>query len=125
MRCSIHPLRPDVVRLTRSGLAGTGSGPTISRTSFATAIEKKGEDLMTHMSVSAAGRTRGLASRSTAVAMAIASGSLLALMVLRGHAIGGEIWGPIAGIMALAASILTFAVHRSSGRVGRSAIVLL
>jgi hypothetical protein len=56
--------------------------------------------------------------------MAIASGSLLALMVLRGHDIGGEIWGPIAGVMAVSASILTFAVHRSSGRVGRTAIAL-
>ncbi|MEX1296686.1 MAG: hypothetical protein AB1Z67_10980 [Candidatus Limnocylindrales bacterium] len=62
---------------------------------------------------------------STAFAMTIATGFLLALMVFRDHDIGGEIWGPVAGATALVASILTFAVHRSSSRVGRASILLL
>ncbi|MEX1335079.1 MAG: hypothetical protein AB1Z66_07255 [Candidatus Limnocylindrales bacterium] len=67
---------------------------------------------MIDTSISAPSRNERVASMSTAFAMTIATGFLLALMVFRDHDIGGEIWGPVAGATALVAGNHTVALQR-------------
>ena len=80
---------------------------------------------MSHQQVLTESPPKRLASRRNTVAMVLACGFLLAFMLWRGHATGGEIWGLVAAFAAFAASILALAVRPGGSRVGLAAVVLL
>ena len=50
---------------------------------------------------------------------------LLAAMAVRGHAIGGEVWGLVAAVLALGASLATWSALRSGRRGDRLATAVL
>ncbi len=80
---------------------------------------------MTTQPISVAARTTTPGATIISVSLVVAYAILLATMLERGHAAGGEIWGLIATVVGLAASILTLVVLHSSRRAVRVAVVVL
>ena len=64
-------------------------------------------------------------SRGLATALVLASCALLAVMAVRGHDVGGEVWGLVTAVLAVGASLATRSALRSGRRRDRLATAAL